>query len=136
MEPWDRGTDFFDARLILNEKNIRGDIEIHFHAKDWESHGHNIDPNFTKVVLHVTLFPNRAKHVQARSEKNTEIPQLILLPHLFQSVEEYAEELCISKLAGREVDKDETNSKKRLVPEKLKILPGEMNEKCQHATKG
>ena len=134
---WNRvieGPDFFDARLILNEKEIRGDVEIHFHAKDWELHGHNTDPNFAKVVLHVTLFPNRAKHFQARSEKNTEIPQLILLPHLFQSVEEYAEELCISKLAGREVDKEETNSKKKLAPEKVEDLAKlRWDEKCQHA---
>ena len=34
---------------------VRGDVEIHLHQRDWQSHGHGEDPNYSGVVLHAVL---------------------------------------------------------------------------------
>lgn len=50
----DRGPDFVDA-IVSNARGERltGDIEIHSKANDWRGHGHDRDPNYDRVILHV-----------------------------------------------------------------------------------
>jgi hypothetical protein len=51
------GPDFRDAVIIAGDnKQIRGDIEIHVYARDWHSHGHHYDPEYNNVILHVVLW--------------------------------------------------------------------------------
>ena len=52
---WNRmpGPDFHNAKLELNGKILRGDIEIHMKTSDWISHGHGGDPMYEHVILHV-----------------------------------------------------------------------------------
>lgn len=51
------GPDFRDAVISAgDEKLIRGDVEIHVHASDWHSHGHDCDPEYNNVILHVVLW--------------------------------------------------------------------------------
>ena len=50
----DRGPDFRGAMLATEEgRLLQGDVELHIHARDWRQHGHNRDPAYDKVVLHV-----------------------------------------------------------------------------------
>ena len=49
----EEGPDFKDASISLDGKVIHGDIEIHFEEKDWWAHGHEQDPAYKKVILHV-----------------------------------------------------------------------------------
>ena len=50
----DRGPDFRGAILSTAEgRLLRGDVELHLHARDWRQHGHDQDPAYDKVVLHV-----------------------------------------------------------------------------------
>jgi len=46
------GPDFRDAVLEIGGEIVRGDIEVHRHAGDWHSHGHDRDPRYARVVLH------------------------------------------------------------------------------------
>jgi len=52
---WNRmpGPDFRNAKLELNGKILRGDIEVHVKTSDWISHGHGDDPAYDNVILHV-----------------------------------------------------------------------------------
>lgn len=46
------GPDFLNAHLKIDEKEISGDVEIHFSPSDWLHHGHQNDPRYENVILH------------------------------------------------------------------------------------
>ena len=52
---WNRlpGPDFQDAAIIIGDTLLRGDIEVHRRASEWHDHGHDQDPRYAKVILHV-----------------------------------------------------------------------------------
>jgi len=47
------GPDFRDAAITLNGQLRQGDIEVHRSARDWQRHGHDKDPAYDHVILHV-----------------------------------------------------------------------------------
>ena len=50
------GPDFLGATLLIgrDERVVRGDVEIHVTAEDWNRHGHREDSRYDGVCLHVT----------------------------------------------------------------------------------
>jgi len=102
---WNRfgGPDFLDAKIEIGGHRVTGDIEVHLHARDWESHRHAEDMAYSRVVLHVVLFPTVGK--TTRSWDGREIPVLVLLPLLNRSLEEYAEDDAIERLANHPLTK-------------------------------
>ncbi|MDX2110465.1 MAG: DUF2851 family protein [Verrucomicrobiota bacterium] len=89
---WNRqeGPDFRGAELKIGGEIRRGDVEVHFHMKDWAAHGHGTNPEFRDVVLHVVLFPPQSLASPAMTEGVNAIPVFVLLPHLLHDIEEYA----------------------------------------------
>lgn len=55
---WNRGAgpDFREAVIELDGEVRLGDVELHLYREDWWRHGHEHDPAFDSVVLHVVLF--------------------------------------------------------------------------------
>ena len=53
------GPDFLDAVLVLgpDRRQICGDVEIHIHPSDWNSHKHAGDRRYNKIIAHVTYTP-------------------------------------------------------------------------------
>lgn len=50
------GPDFHDAILALPDGSLlRGEVEIHLESGGWEHHGHQRDPAYDRVLLHVVL---------------------------------------------------------------------------------
>ncbi len=50
------GPDFRNALLMVEGQGlVQGDVEVHLRQRDWQSHGHDRDPNYNGVVLHVAL---------------------------------------------------------------------------------
>lgn len=47
------GPDFFNAKVKINGTLWVGNVEIHDKASDWYLHGHDHDPSYDNVVLHV-----------------------------------------------------------------------------------
>jgi hypothetical protein len=47
------GPDFESAEFQLDGKIYRGDVEIHIRYRDWQLHGHQMDPRYDRVLLHL-----------------------------------------------------------------------------------
>ena len=52
----DRGADFRDAVVAINQELRRGDIEVHVKSSDWWRHQHHQDPVYNRVILHVVMW--------------------------------------------------------------------------------
>ena len=65
------GPDFRGAVLQFeNEKPVPGDVEIDLQSSGWRAHGHDKNPNFNNVILHV---------VWEASEKIETVPSVLAL---------------------------------------------------------
>lgn len=96
------GPDFKGARLRLGGIECSGDVEVHFHASDWEAHGHRKDPAYANVVLHVLLFPPGTREKPVRNAAGGIIPAFVLLPRLHRDLEEYAADDALEDLTARD----------------------------------
>ncbi|HEU5077949.1 MAG TPA: DUF2851 family protein [Opitutaceae bacterium] len=92
------GPDFRQARLEIGGVRVSGDVELHLRAADWTAHGHAADANYDGVVLHVVLFP--AANVFTEGAHGRNIPVLSLLSLLYRSLEEYADDEAVERLAN------------------------------------
>lgn len=70
----DAGPDFFNAKLIIGGETWCGNVEIHVRASDWVRHGHQNDPTYDSVVLHVVGVDD----ARVSRHDGREIPQLIM----------------------------------------------------------
>ena len=77
---WNReaGPDFRDAAIRVNGgAPIRGCIEIDLLDRNWELHGHAINPAFDSTVLHVFVDETERKFF-TRTNSNRNVPQVRL----------------------------------------------------------
>lgn len=88
------GPDFKEARLEIDGVEVCGDVEIHFRVSDWFNHGHDVNPNFRKVVLHVLLYAPE----EGDAASGVPIESLVLLPLLERDLEDYAMEAALLDL--------------------------------------
>lgn len=68
------GPDFFNAKVRIGDRMWVGNIEIHVRASDWYRHGHDSDPAYDSVVLHVVRDSDR----RICRESGETIPQLVM----------------------------------------------------------
>jgi hypothetical protein len=79
---WNReaGPDFRDAAVSLNgNEPIRGCIEIDLLDRNWELHGHAVNPAFDDTVLHV-FVDKSDREFFTRTKSNRNVPQLRIDP--------------------------------------------------------
>lgn len=77
----DGGPDFTGARIRIGDSAFAGDIELHGRGDDWFTHGHQCDPKYNTVILHVVLNKtSRGRSPLTRSKRR--VPVLCLEPYL------------------------------------------------------
>ncbi|MGN6166448.1 MAG: DUF2851 family protein [Flavisolibacter sp.] len=52
-----QGPDFSNAKIKIDGTTLVGAVELHLKTSQWKAHGHENDPNYKTVVLHV-VFEN------------------------------------------------------------------------------
>ena len=88
---WNReaGPDFQQAVIQFgDDKPISGDIEVDLEFGGWRSHGHDRNPGFGNVVLHVIW-----EAPASGAAKDAELPQMVMRPFLDASIEDLAASL-------------------------------------------
>ncbi len=78
----DAGPDFLNARLQLNELEWLGHVEIHTKASDWYRHGHQDDPNYNSVILHVVQEDDQQIRINEEYLESLSLKGLIKIGYL------------------------------------------------------
>lgn len=68
------GSDFFNSKVKIGGTLWAGNVEIHQKSSDWYAHGHDKDPLYDNVVLHVT----GQNDCPVLTSRGKQLPQLIL----------------------------------------------------------
>jgi len=88
------GADFSNAKIVFDDIEWNGYVEIHLDGNDWYHHGHHQNPDYDNVILHVVWSANGK--TTKRSDL-TEIPVLELKTRIFLSHYEKYRRLSNSK---------------------------------------
>ncbi len=68
------GPDFFNAKIKIGDTTWAGNIECHVRASDWHRHGHDDDPAYDNVILHVVAADDCAITLPG----GREVPQVVM----------------------------------------------------------
>ncbi len=72
------GPDLSDAQIRINGQLWAGTVEVHLRSSDWNLHGHQYDPAYENVVLHV-VYEHDA---EVRTCNGHLIPTVELMPRI------------------------------------------------------
>ncbi|MBI4307005.1 MAG: DUF2851 family protein [Chloroflexi bacterium] len=85
------GPDFQDALVSLGDgRLLKGDVEAHVRSSDWFLHGHDRDPHYNSVVLHIVLWDDAETPILRQDGK--EAPTIALAGSLAVPLERLKEE--------------------------------------------
>lgn len=74
----DSGPDFLNAELAFGPgQPIRGDVEVHIRPSDWYRHGHETDPRYNTVILHVVMWDDEGD-ASVLKQNGQRVPNLVL----------------------------------------------------------
>ena len=87
------GPDFRHATVKIGDAPERqGDVEIHLRSDDWKHHGHEHDPLYENVILHIVLW-EAGSQTQPRTRLGDPIPQVVLQNQLAAPLEQLYDEI-------------------------------------------
>lgn len=89
----DQGPDFGQARIRLDGLLFAGAVEIHVNGREWYSHGHDRDPLYDQVCLHVVLRPSIRPPLRS---DGTPIPEVCLEGRIPQNLQVRYDDLRIT----------------------------------------
>lgn len=88
------GPDFFNAKVEIDGRKWAGNIEIHVRSSDWHRHGHQHDPAYDSIILHVV----GSADIEITNRNGRSLPQLVL-PYTEDFAQRYRDMVC-SPTAG------------------------------------
>ena len=68
------GPDFFNAKVKIGGTLWVDNVEIHDKSSDWYVHGHDKDPHYNNVVLHVVGIADR----DVQTQEGNFVPQMVM----------------------------------------------------------
>lgn len=74
---YEKGPDFKNCEIELDEKLLSGDAEIHIISSDWYKHIHHKDPVYNNVILHICWIKDNGT-TKIFTSNNQEIEELML----------------------------------------------------------
>jgi hypothetical protein len=89
----DSGPDFFNARISVAGTIWAGNIEIHTRASHFDIHGHQNDPAYNNVILHVVA--ENDKHVCNSKGEEILTAEILFDPVLLEKYEELVNNPCV-----------------------------------------
>ena len=94
------GPDFRTAQLLFNGVLYTGDVEVHLRSGGWHAHGHDDDPRYNDVILHVVHTADKSSP-QARTQSGRNVATLVLEPLLSeQTIESILSETPLEPPSG------------------------------------
>ncbi|MET2984351.1 DUF2851 family protein [Aureibaculum conchae] len=76
------GSDFFNAKLEIDNQLWAGNVEIHIKSSDWYVHGHEKDSNYDNTILHVVWQHD----INVYRKDNSVIPTLVLESYIQKDI--------------------------------------------------
>lgn len=70
------GPDFRGARLWIDGREMQGEVELHCDTAEWARHGHDRDPRYDRVVVHVSLTAG----AEVVTSSGRRVPRLVVSP--------------------------------------------------------
>lgn len=97
------GPDFFNSRVVIGGQQWAGNVEIHIHSSDWYRHGHEKDPAYDNVILHVVW-----KHDSDIFRKDRSVVPVLELQNLIseETLEQYRDLVSVSSERWINCEKD------------------------------
>ncbi len=89
----DSGPDFLGAKLKIDDTVWGGNVEIHVKTSDWFRHGHQNNPDYNSVILHVVYEHDKIDE----QNKILNIPTLELSPYINKNLIDKYYELMLSQ---------------------------------------
>ncbi len=102
----DGGGDFKDGVFAIGNSLVYGDVEVHVKSSDWYAHGHNLNPEYNNVVLHVAMWNDHKSGTVLQCGRT--IPVVIIgsrLKRLSRVLYDCTRPVDISKISCPEVTK-------------------------------
>lgn len=69
------GPDFHGALVAFGQELRRGDVEVHLRSSGWTAHGHDTDPAYNGVMLHVVIADDGA---HCSTAQGRDVPATVL----------------------------------------------------------
>jgi hypothetical protein len=89
---FDSGPDYRGAKIRVNGKVYKGDVEVHRDFRSWADHNHPKDRSYNTVILQVVLWDSPEK-VKPKLRIKRELPTVILSSFLNRSIHSIWQEI-------------------------------------------
>jgi hypothetical protein len=99
---WNRtsGPDFLHCSIEINGEIHSGPIELDTHASDWINHGHDTNPAFNDIILHV-IFDDASPQQFSRTENHKDIPKVVIPESIVREALQYPRHAKATAHIGR-----------------------------------